>query len=84
MRRRSKSAWTVLVTHVVGLLDCLVKEEMVVVVGYLCCTGEDLTEKNLSLVMEEQMVLMLKPVALTLWNILKAASHKSAGEKKQI
>lgn len=80
--RRSKSARPVLVTHAVGLVDRLIKEEMDVVVTRLRCTGEDLNEENLTLVTEEEMVPMLKPVAPTLWSILKAASHTSQQEKR--
>jgi len=80
--RKSKSARPVLVTHAVNLVNGLIKKEMDAVVDHLRCAGEDLTEKNLSLITEGEMVLKLKPAAPTLWTILKFASSTSQQEKR--
>lgn len=80
--RRSKSAQPVLVTHAVDLVNRVVEKEMDAVVGHLRCTGEELTEENLSSVTEEEMASTLKPVAPTLWRVLKSTSQTSQQEKR--
>ncbi|KAF9642100.1 hypothetical protein BDM02DRAFT_3069948, partial [Thelephora ganbajun] len=80
--RRSKSAQPVLAAHAVNLVNRLVKKELDVVVGHLNRTGHDLTEENLGLITEEEMVSTLKPAAPTLWKFLKSTSQTSQQEKR--
>jgi hypothetical protein len=80
--KKSKSARTRLETHALNSVSGLIKKEMDTVVDHLRCAGEDLTEDNLALVTEEEMVLKLKPAAPTLWKILKTASQTGQQEKR--
>jgi len=80
--RRSKSARRVLAVQAVDFISRLVGKEMDAVVDHLRCPEEDLTEENLSLVTEGEMVSILKPAAPTLWKIMKFASRTSQQEKR--